>query len=812
MKPHRYQWVVIFWLLLLFHASATVLYVDLNSTNPTPPYADWTTAATNIQDAIDASTNGDLILVTNGVYATGGRALGSFDVTNRVTMTNAVTVQSFNGPAVTVIQGYQVAGTSGSTSAVRCALLGSGALLSGFTLTNGEAGIGNYVNGGGVAGAFGSSAVVSNCVLTGNICAGGGGGADRVALISCVLTRNQAQGGGAAIDAVLGNCIITNNSAGWAGGMLGCQATNCVIANNSATNYGGGSGFSTLVNCTVAANSLQPGYGGNGGGSYQDTLFNCIVYNNTAPNGSNYYSSGMASCCTAPLAGGPGNITGTPLFVNPTAGDFHLQSNSPCINAGNNAYMTVGTDLDGHPRAVGGAVDIGAYEFQGNVHYVSLSGTNPLFPYSDWSVAATNIQDAVDAAANGDLVLVTNGVYRTGGRIASGSPSGFGGGGSNRVTIAKAVTVQSLSGPALTVIQGNQVPGTKIGIGAVRCVWLTNGAVLSGFTLTNGAATSSNVKIDGTGGGAFSSGVISNCVFVGNIAAGGGGVFGGTLNNCTLIANSTSSGGIGGGTWYATLNNCVIASNSASGGFGGGAGTYCSVNSCTIVFNSAGSGGGSYGGALTNCIVYSNTGGNYGYSTLNYCCTTPLPGGTGNITNDPAFVNPNGGDFHLQSNSPCINAGNNTYVSGTNDLDGNPRIVGGTVDIGAYEFQSPVSQISYAWLQQYGLPISTNTDFSDADNDGMNNWQEWRTGTNPTNALSVLKMASAAATNNPPGMVVMWQSVSGINYFLQRSTNLTAQPAFSTIQSNIVGQAGTTSYMDTTATNGGPYFYRVGVQ
>jgi len=182
--------------------------------------------------------------------------------------------------------------------------------------------------------------------------------------------------------------------------------------------------------------------------------------------------------------------------------------------------------------------------------------------------------------------------------------------------------------------------------------------------------------------------------------------------------------------------------------------------------------------------------------------------GFGNITNEPLFIN-NINDFHLQANSPCINGGNNAYVFTANDLDGNPRIFGGTVDMGAYEYQTPASIISYAWLQQYGLPMDGSADFLDSDGDGMNNWQEWIAGTNPTNAASVLALQPPAVTVT--NATLTWSSVANVTYYVQRSGDLSA-PNFSSIQSNLVGQAGFTSYTDTNAVGSGPFFYRVGVQ
>ena len=53
------------------------------------------------------------------------------------------------------------------------------------------------------------------------------------------------------------------------------------------------------------------------------------------------------------------------------------------------------------------------------------------------------------------------------------------------------------------------------------------------------------------------------------------------------------------------------------------------------------------------------------------------------MTNAPLFFATN--NFHQLGISPCVNSGNNSYAAGTTDLDGNPRIAVGTVDIGAYE-------------------------------------------------------------------------------------------------------------------------------
>jgi hypothetical protein len=425
-------------------------------------------------------------------------------------------------------------------------------------------------------------------------------------------------------------------------------------------------------------------------------------------------------------------------------------------------------------------------------------------------------------------VLVSNGVYAKGERVVYGAMT-------NRTAVTKPVKVQSLNGPAATKIQGYQVPGTTNGDSAIRCVYLTNRAELTGFTLFNGAT---RMVGDGehelTGGGVWCespSAIVSNCWLVGNSAVAGGGANRGTLNNCAFERNSATYGGgayagnlnrctlgsnlssfKGGGAYEVTLNNCILIGNSVS--YCGG-GAYESVlNNCTLTGNSSTNcSGGAYGGALNNCIAYFNiavTAPNWLDNSLSYCSTTPLPAGAGNFTNPPLFVNQAGGNLRLQSNSPCINSGLNVDAHGGPDLDGNPRIVSGTVDIGAYEFQGTAGGSFATWLGSYGLPTDGSADFADSDGDGLNNWQEWRADTVPTNSLSVFRLTTVARAAS--GLEVTWRSVVTRSYFLQRATNLRGLPPFTMLVTNIAGQLGTTTYTDTNVAGTGPFFYRAGVQ
>src|SRR3954462_9739818 len=75
-----------------------------------PPFTDWSTAATNIQAAVNTAAAGDQVWVTNGVYETGASLDPQGQLSNRVAITKAVIVRSVNGPEATVIAGDATAG------------------------------------------------------------------------------------------------------------------------------------------------------------------------------------------------------------------------------------------------------------------------------------------------------------------------------------------------------------------------------------------------------------------------------------------------------------------------------------------------------------------------------------------------------------------------------------------------------------------------------------------------------------------------------------------------------------------------------
>ncbi|MBN1670577.1 MAG: LamG domain-containing protein [Kiritimatiellae bacterium] len=285
----------------------------------------------------------------------------------------------------------------------------------------------------------------------------------------------------------------------------------------------------------------------------------------------------------------------------------------------------------------------------GVTHYVWTNSPSEASPYTNWATAAHVIQDAVDVAAANDDVLVTNGVYNTGGCARDGLTH------INRVYVTNAITVRSVNGPHQTIIWGN----------GARGAYLVAGSVLAGFTLTNCTSDSYwPADPDTSGGGvlaASSDAVVSNCMIVKNYAY-----------------------GQGGGVAKATAVNCLIKHN-VGREYAGGVYNGKAYN-CNIVSNNAGSMGGAWmNGYYYNCIVWGNTAPTdpNGRGGLAYTC----------CYSDPAFE---ADSDRLSMSSPCINAGDNSYVLTGDDLDGCPRVAGSTVDVGCYEYPQDAGNALYS--------------------------------------------------------------------------------------------------------------------
>ncbi len=754
----------------------------VNKSNPTPayPYRSWATAATKIQDAVDASLIHSQVIVTNGIYDVGETVTPGYSSLNRVVITKDITVRSVNGPETTIIIGKGPQGNN----AVRGVYMSAG-VLEGFTVSNGHtltSGDWNYDQSGGGINMHGGNGIVTNCIISENSSSGNGGGTFYGTVNNCMIKGNSAGSGGGVHTATANNCTISGNSADWmGGGTYGCTANNCTISGNSA--------------------------GIDGGGDYYSTLNNCIIWDNSAPSGENFSGSTIRYSCTSPLPEGEGNFSANPLLVSAS----HISPDSPCIGAGANIYAT-GTDIDGelwknppsvgcdefytnnltgdllidiyakytvaivgvsldfkglitgkpisncwsfgdgsfdannyiskhsfssageykvifsafnlsNPGGVSATVTVNVVELDVATFYVNKSNLSPAYPYKSWSTAATKIQHAVDAATLiYSQVIVTNGIYDVDVNVTPGYSS------SNRVVITKNIIVKSVNGPENTIIIGKGPRGSN----AVRGVYMTTG-ILEGFTVSNGhTLINGDWSYDQNGGGINiinENAIVTNCIICNGAADWGGGVAGGTINNCTISGNSARIGGgitdgiannctisdntaeYGGAIYEGSAKNCTISENSAkysgggvsacnlidncmiignlAGNNGGGA-DWSVLNNCTIIGNTAtNSGGGTYYGTVNNCIIWDNfaaTSNNFYGDEISYSCSTPLPSGTGNISYNPQFVSSS--DFHLQTNSPCINAGTNAFAPMPYDLDGNPRILDGIVDMGCYEANS----------------------------------------------------------------------------------------------------------------------------
>ncbi|MGA1871118.1 MAG: choice-of-anchor Q domain-containing protein [bacterium] len=635
---------------------------------------------TTIQSAIEDASDDDTVLVSEGVYCENIDFLGK-----------AITVKSTMGAHTTHIDG------TGSGSVVTFAAqedgpIFYGAVLEGFTIMNGKS-----TCGGGIYCFKSSPKIVKNIIMNNSAMnddgIGFGGGIFCNYYSSPLIINNE----------------IRENSALTCGGGIYCYNNSCAIlvnntiSNNSAISFDssidtfGGGVFSQFASFLILnTNTITENYANYGSAICAHksslTISNSIIWANEGNELYGLEGSSISYCLIQGIdpASNHNNISADPKFLDPENGDYHLSSESPCIDKGDSTALYLpSTDLDGVERKLNGEPDIGAYEYANTLEV----GENHRY---------STIQEAIDKALQGDTILVYPGEYRE-----------------NISFKGKAITVRAVEGTKKTfIISPEFLPAVRFTSGEKE------DSVLEGFTIKESesnfggaiwcASSSPTIKKNciihnraEIGGALFcqsSSPTIMENVIRANSSTNGGAIF--LSKSFPLIINNIIRDNIAdetGGAFNISdsapflANNCIF-NNSAQNGscLFAEASSPVMVNN-TIVGNFAEKGHALFfincEPALHNTILWMNGkefqgvdpevvhhctigSGDYRYADIN-----------DNIKGDPLFVDEENNDYRLDPSSPCIDTGEkNAPFLPLVDIERKNRTINELPDMGAYEY------------------------------------------------------------------------------------------------------------------------------
>jgi len=748
-----------------------------------------------VQDAINATIDGDVIILAQGTY------YETLDFNGRPVWLRSTDPNDPNVVAATIIDA--------NNTSLDVVTFNSGedanSILDGITITGGRYGI--YCT-------TSSSPTVSHCVMRDNASRGlYAYTSSSPTMRDCEITGNSSAGvylyGGSAM---VSNCRILSN--GPYGVYLRSHSgtvSNCVIAKNA--NYGvylSSSGSSRIVNCTIADHASR---GINGSCT---EITNCILWSNNydLTTGSATYS------CIEDQDAGTGNIHALPMFVDPDANDYHLWYSSPCIDAGDPCSVYAN-----EPNGGGGRINMGAY---GNTAEARVfvdadsDGLDDAWELTYWPGDDPNLHDpeddpdgdglrnkdeyyaswdpnsddsasidglvhnsrvdvnypsislALSTALNNDvLILDPNTYYET---------VNF----NNKPAWLRGTDPNDPNAVAATIIDANNA--------SLDVVTFTSGedanSILDGITLTDGkygiycnnsSPTVNHCIIrDNANNGLYaynqSSPAVSDCEITGNNAYGVY-LYGGStlLSNCRVLNNSYA--GVYTRSHSGTLSNCVIAKN-ASYGVSLYSGTSTHVVNCTIADNAN---HGIHGSCpeITNCILWGNTNGDLGGGSATYSCIEDEDAGTGNIHIWPFFVDADANDYHLWYSSPCIDAGDPCSVY-ANEPNGG----GGRINMGAYgnttEARTSVDAdsdgLDDAWELTYwpGDDPNLHDPNDDPDGDGLRNRDEYNIAWSPTsdNSSSIVGIVLNGTTDHryPSISMAITRALDGATLILNPQT------------------------------------------